>query len=160
MGMIREETIRRLIRIVEESQIDELEVSRWGTRVKITRQRARENSHGEQAAPAPLPATVGGNHAPVAAPSSPPAAPDADLGLVPIKSPMVGTFYSAPAPGQPSFVNASDRIAVGQVVCIIEAMKLMNEIHSDVEGRVTKVLVGSGQPVEYGQTLFLIDPKG
>ncbi len=158
MGMIDERLLKKLIGIVEESQIDELEISRWGTRVKITRQRAKENSHGNDSAAAALVPQPAEPRAVPAAPAEPPVDPEA--GLPAIKSPMVGTFYSAPAPGQPSFVNAGDRVAVGQVVCIIEAMKLMNEIHSDVDGRVVKILAGSGQPVEYGQSLFLIDPKG
>lgn len=158
MGMIDERLLKKLIGIVEESQIDELEISRWGTRVKITRQRAKENSHGNDSAAAALVQQPAEPRAVPAAPAEPPVDPEA--GLPAIKSPMVGTYYSAPAPGQPSFVNAGDRVAVGQVVCIIEAMKLMNEIHSDVDGRVVKILAGSGQPVEYGQSLFLIDPKG
>jgi acetyl-CoA carboxylase biotin carboxyl carrier protein len=154
MGMIREDLLKRLIEIVEASQIDELEIRRWGTRVKITRRRARESANGQpEVLPAPI---ASGNHA--AAAPAPPAA-DANEGLAAIKSPMVGTFYSAPAPGQPPFVNVGDRVGVGQTVCIIEAMKLMNEIHADVEGRIVKVLVATGQPVEYGQSLFLIDSK-
>lgn len=160
MGMIKEETIRRLIRLVEESQVDELEVSRWGTRVRITRRTARENSHGD---PPPVAAAIaaGNSAAPAVAPPPEPApAADPEAHLSAVKSPMVGTYYASPAPGEPPFLSVNDRVAVGQVVCIIEAMKLMNEIHSEVEGRVVKVLVGNGQPVEYGQTLFLIDPRG
>jgi acetyl-CoA carboxylase biotin carboxyl carrier protein len=158
MGMIKEETLKRLIEIVEASQIDELEISRWGTRVKITRRRSRESVNGE---PDVIPAAASGNHVPAAAvsPAPPPAEVAPEANLPAIKSPMVGTFYSAAAPGQPPFVGVGDGIAVGQVVCIIEAMKLMNEIHSDVAGRVVKILVTNGQPVEYGQTLFLIDPR-
>ncbi len=158
MGMIREDLLKRLIEIVEASQIDELEIRRWGTRVKITRRRGREGVNGgPEAIAAPA---ASGNHA--SAPADPAVAPAAELeaNLPAIKSPMVGTFYSAPAPGKPQFVNVGDRVDVGQTVCIIEAMKLMNEIHADVEGRVAKVLVANGQPVEYGQTLFLIEPKG
>jgi acetyl-CoA carboxylase biotin carboxyl carrier protein len=74
-----------------------------------------------------------------------------------IKSPLVGTFYRAPAPGAPPFVEEGDIVSPGQVLCIIEALKVMNEIESDVRGRVVKILVENGQPVEYGQPLFLID---
>jgi oxaloacetate decarboxylase alpha subunit len=76
-----------------------------------------------------------------------------------IKSPMVGTFYRAPAPDAPAFAEVGQEIEVGQVVCIIEAMKLMNEIKSDVAGRITEVLVENGAPVEFGQPLFLVEPK-
>jgi len=78
--------------------------------------------------------------------------------LIPIKSPMVGTFYRAPAPDAKSYVELNQQIAAGQVVCIIEAMKLMNEIESEVAGRVAKILVENAKPVEFGQTLFLIEP--
>jgi len=77
-----------------------------------------------------------------------------------VVSPMVGTFYRAPAPDADSYVEVGDSVAVGQTVCIIEAMKLMNEIEAEVRGRVAQISVENGQPVEYGQTLFLIDPQG
>ena len=73
---------------------------------------------------------------------------------------MVGTFYAAPAPDADSYVSLNEKISVGQVVCIVEAMKLMNEIESEVSGRVAKILVENAQPVEYGTTLYLIDPQG
>jgi len=79
-------------------------------------------------------------------------------GLVPIVAPMVGTFYRAPKPDVPPFVNEGDDVHAGQTVCILEAMKLFNEITSDVNGRIARVLVDNGAPVEYGQPLFLVDP--
>ena len=79
---------------------------------------------------------------------------------VAVKSPMVGTFYAAPAPDAKPYVEVGQRIEKGQVVCIVEAMKLMNEIEAEVAGRVTKVMVNNAQPVEFGQTIFLIDPSG
>ena len=82
----------------------------------------------------------------------------ADARLVPIAAPMVGTFYRAPKPEDPPFVNEGDEVQVGQTVCLLEAMKLFNEIPSDVAGRVVRVLAENGAPVEYGQPLFLIDP--
>jgi acetyl-CoA carboxylase biotin carboxyl carrier protein len=163
MGMINEETLRRIINLVEASQIDEIEISRWGTRVRITRRRARENSNGaaehasgvaDAAIAAPRPMA-----APAAVEPSPAASALAD-GVVEVRSPMVGTYYASPAPGEPSFVNVNDRIAANQVLCIIEAMKLMNEIRAEVTGRLVKALVANGQPVEYNQPLFLIDTKG
>jgi acetyl-CoA carboxylase biotin carboxyl carrier protein len=79
--------------------------------------------------------------------------------LVPITSPMVGTFYAAPAPDADPYVSLNEKIRVGQVVCIVEAMKLMNEIESEVAGRVVEISVGNAEPVEFGHTLFLIDPE-
>jgi acetyl-CoA carboxylase biotin carboxyl carrier protein len=101
------------------------------------------------------------------APSAPPAAapvaeapakaPDAHL--VPVVSPMVGTFYRSPAPDADPYVELNSQVDLGQTVCIVEAMKLMNEIESEVRGRIARILVDNGQPVEYGQTLFLVDPS-
>ena len=163
MGMINEQTLKRLISLVEESEIDELEISRWGTRVKITRRRAREASNGaSETAPALAEDVSRPVTRPVAEPVVVAPAPvhePAD-GLVEVKSPMVGTFYAAPSPAEPPFVNVNDHVAPGKVVCIIEAMKLMNEIHAEISGRVAKVLVTNGQPVEYNQPLFLIDTRG
>ena len=160
--------IKKLIKLVEESDIGSLEVSSWGRRVKIEhRLRHADNGHvGEtvvlQSSPAvAAPAAV---QAPVAVPA-PAAAPVAeapadDTGkYVEIKSPMVGTFYSSPAPDASSYVSLNEKIGVGQVVCIVEAMKLMNEIESEVSGRVVKILVENAQPVEFGQAMFLIDPE-
>jgi acetyl-CoA carboxylase biotin carboxyl carrier protein len=159
MGMINEQTLKRLILLVEESEIDELEISRWGTRVKITRRRARAASNGAaEAAPASAEVAARSVAEPVVAPPVP--ANEVADGVVEVKSPMVGTFYSAPSPAEPPFVNVNDHVAPGKVVCIIEAMKLMNEIHAEISGRVAKVLVTNGQPVEYNQPLFLIDTKG
>jgi acetyl-CoA carboxylase biotin carboxyl carrier protein len=76
-----------------------------------------------------------------------------------VKSPIVGTFYEAPSPGAPPFVKAGDTVAVGQVLCIVEAMKLLNEIESDVAGEIVKKLASNGQPIEYGQALFAIRPS-
>ena len=76
-----------------------------------------------------------------------------------VRSPIVGTFYESPSPGSPPFVKAGDEVALGQVLCIVEAMKLMNEIESDVAGEVVKKLISNGQPIEYGQELFAIRPK-
>jgi acetyl-CoA carboxylase biotin carboxyl carrier protein len=105
------------------------------------------------AAIAPAPATI-----PAALPVAEAPAPTIDKKWVEVKSPMVGTFYRAPAPDEPSFAAVGDRIAVGQTVCIIEAMKLMNEIEAEVGGQVMEVLVENGQPVEFGQVLMYINP--
>lgn len=168
---MRVEEIRRLIKLVEESQIDELEVRRWWTKVRI--QKASKNhreSGGDRgtivvSAPPSHPVYAQHAHAPEPAPSaasSPPpsrAEGESETGLVPIRSPMVGTFYRAPSPQSPPYVDVGQRIDVGTVVCIVEAMKLMNEIESEVAGSVEKVLVQNGQPVEFNQTLFLVRPS-
>jgi acetyl-CoA carboxylase biotin carboxyl carrier protein len=94
-----------------------------------------------------------------AAPPAAPAAPAPEEGLHTVKSPIVGTFYEAPSPGAPPFVKPGDSVEVGQVLCIVEAMKLLNEIESDFAGEIVKKLATNGQPIEYGQELFVIRPK-
>lgn len=144
--------IRDLIRLVEASEIDELEVSRWGDRVRILKTRSSDGTVSAAAAPArALPAAA---PAPPSEPSPAPA-PEAPRGLV-IKSPMVGTFYRASSPDARPFAEVGTEVSAGQVVCIIEAMKLMNEIQADVSGRIERILVENAQPVEYGQPLFLL----
>ncbi|RPH89419.1 MAG: acetyl-CoA carboxylase biotin carboxyl carrier protein [Calditrichaeota bacterium] len=157
---MRPKQIEELVKIVERSAIDELEISRWwGQKIRIHKNRGGVAGTGvtpapvQYAAPPPLPVLE-----PVMA-AEPKAAP-ADSGkFVPIRAPMVGTFYRASSPDASPYVKEGDVIAKGQVVCIIEAMKLMNEIESEVGGRVVKVLVENAQPIEYNQSLFLIDPS-
>jgi acetyl-CoA carboxylase biotin carboxyl carrier protein len=96
---------------------------------------------------------------PVAPPATAPAAPAPEEGLHMVKSPIVGTFYEAPSPGAPPFVKVGDTVELGQVLCIVEAMKLLNEIESDVAGEIVKKLAANGQPIEYGQELFVVRPK-
>jgi acetyl-CoA carboxylase biotin carboxyl carrier protein len=162
---MNEKYIRNLIRLVEESEIESLEVSSWGRKVRIT-QRLPANSNGHNSSGALVAAPH--HYAPAPHPSSPPqvsaepSAPSADnsSNLVEVKSPMVGTFYRAPSPDADPYVSVNEKITEGQVVCIVEAMKLMNEIESDVSGRVVKIMVENAQPVEFGQVLFQIDPNG
>ncbi len=157
---MKEKTIRKLIRLVEESDIDQLEVTSWGRKVRITKRMAEGNGHSDQ--PATLrnisPPSKPTQTATAEPPPEPP--PESTAGLIEVKAPMVGTFYSSPAPDAPPYVSLNQKIQVGQVVCIVEAMKLMNEIESETAGRVAKVLIENGQPVEFGQVLFLIDPAG
>lgn len=164
---MKEKTIKKLIKLVEESNIDQLEVTSWGRKVRITRRLYNNNGHSDQAA---LVQTVSASPAP-AQPTSAPAPASAETAVetaptvaekkyIEIKAPMVGTFYAAPAPDTPPYVTLNQEIEVGQVVCIVEAMKLMNEIESEVAGRVAKIMVENTQPVEFGQVLFLIDPAG
>jgi acetyl-CoA carboxylase biotin carboxyl carrier protein len=161
--------IRKLVKLVEESNIGELEVSGWGQKVRISK-KARETGALTTENPGtnvlleakaePVKAVAVSSPAPVSTATGEAVKvelPDTN-NKVPIKSPMVGTFYRAPAPDAKPYVELNQQIAVGQVVCIIEAMKLMNEIESEVAGRVAKILVDNGKPVEFGQTLFLIEP--
>ncbi|HEX7400934.1 MAG TPA: acetyl-CoA carboxylase biotin carboxyl carrier protein [candidate division Zixibacteria bacterium] len=155
--------IRKLIKLVEESNIGELEVSGWGQKVRISKKPKESNQANPEKGTATI--SVEPKAEPVVVTPSTPAInketvktiEDTDH-LIPIKSPMVGTFYRAPAPDAKSYVELNQQITAGQVVCIIEAMKLMNEIESEVAGRVAKILVENAKPVEFGQTLFLIEP--
>jgi acetyl-CoA carboxylase biotin carboxyl carrier protein len=146
---VNQREIRRLADLLREYGLSEVEVEREGVRVRLRRDLAAPS-----AAPGvPASASV--------APALPmvAAAPAADEAhLLTIEAPMVGTFYQAPSPDASPFIRDGDRVKKGQVVCIIEAMKLMNEIESKVAGRVVKVLVENAQPVEYGQPLFLLEP--
>ena len=147
--------IKRLIQLVQKSGIGELEVSEGERTIRITAAPSVAPGLAYAAAPAqsaPAPAPVQ-----AAAPLAP--APNADAHLVTIVSPMVGTFYRAPAPDADPYVELNSQVDLGQTVCIVEAMKLMNEIESEVRGRIVRILVDNGQPVEYGQSLFLVDPS-
>jgi oxaloacetate decarboxylase alpha subunit len=146
----RAERIRELVRIVQESGVAEIAVEEAGMRVSVRR---REESEAA-VAPAPAPS------APTPSEVAPPAAagePSSD-GLVRVEAPMVGTFYRAPSPGAPAFVEEGAPVAVGQTLCILEAMKLMNEIKAELEGVVRKIHVANGDAVEFGQLLFEIEP--
>lgn len=145
--------IRQLIRLVQRTGIGELEVSSGQRTVRI----AAHAHHAVGAGPA-LPVALGAPAAEGPAPAAVPPAPKPAENAAVIASPMVGTFYRAPAPDADPYVEVGDMVEVGQTVCIIEAMKLMNEIESDFRGRVVKILVENAQPVEFGQKLFLIEP--
>jgi acetyl-CoA carboxylase biotin carboxyl carrier protein len=146
--------LRRLIRLVQKTGIGELEITAAGKAVRISAQAGATVAPAAVAAPAARSAAA----APAAeAPGSGAAGAAADR-YVAITSPMVGTFYRAPAPDADPYVEPGDTVEMGQTVCIIEAMKLMNEIESDVRGRVVQILVENAQPVEFGQKLFLIEP--
>ncbi len=160
--------IKELVEFLIEKDIAEFELERGDVKVRIRRGNdgASADTRFIPVAAAPAPAVSYQAAPPAAAPASAaPAAPAAapketvEEGLHEIKSPIVGTFYEAPSPGAPPFVKAGDEVTVGQVLCIIEAMKLMNEIEADVSGEIVKRLVTNGQPVEYGQALFLVRPK-
>jgi len=148
--------LKKLIDLVQESGIGEIEITEGEEKVRISRQLASQPMI--MAAPAMQPMMAPGMmQAPqaAAAPAAPEAAPQPTGHQ--LKSPMVGTFYRAPSPGAPPFAEIGQSVSKGQTLCIIEAMKLLNEIESDVAGTVKAILVENGQPVEYGQPLFLIE---
>jgi len=150
--------LKELIEFLIEKDITEFELERGDVKVRIKRGQPVVVST-TLAAPAPVASPTFAPAASVLAGAvSAPAAAAVDelAGLQIVKSPIVGTYYEAPSPGAPPFVKVGDRVGVGQALCIVEAMKLMNEIESDVSGEIVKVLVKNGQPVEYGQGLFAI----
>jgi acetyl-CoA carboxylase biotin carboxyl carrier protein len=154
--------IQELIKTINKSNIGELSIEENG--FKITIKQKKDPAPVYASGPAPVYAAP----APVAAPASAPAvaapaaatkaAEPAPSNLLTIKSPMIGTFYRSAGPGKPPFVSVGDEVSVGTVVCVIEAMKLFNEIESEVKGRIVKVLVEDASPVEYDQPLFQVEP--
>jgi len=148
--------IRRLIEMLEGSDISEIEVSEGEETVKIRRGSmepvVQQVQAAPQAAPAPQAPAAPGQPAPAAE-------PEPETGIT-VEAPMVGTFYRAPTPEAEPYVREGDRVSVGDTLCIIEAMKLFNEIESEYTGTVKKILVENAQPVEYGEPLFIIEPDG
>ena len=149
--------------MVSKSNIGEVSIEEKGFKLTI-RQKQDTVQQVISAAPA-APVYAAAPSAP-AAPSAAPAVPGKSKAdeappsnLITIKSPMIGTFYRSPSPDKPAFLNVGDEVAVGKVVCIIEAMKLFNEIESEVSGKIVKVLVDDASPVEYDQPLFLVEPN-
>lgn len=161
--------VKKLIEIIDESTVDSIEItSDKGMKIRISKS-PQQRGAVQVAAPLPMPAMVPA--APVGRVSPPQGVPAmAEEGaLAPeppkstaleVKSPMVGTFYKSPEPGAKAYVGVGDRVSKGQILCIIEAMKIMNEIESEYAGVIREVLVQDAQPVEYGQVLFKIDPNG
>jgi acetyl-CoA carboxylase biotin carboxyl carrier protein len=148
--------VKKLIELLEESGIAEIEIKEGEESVRISRQpTGAVASHFPIYAP-PAPSAVMVTAAAAAPAAESAAAPAAKSNDYTVQAPMVGTFYSAPAPGAKSFVQIGDEVKVGQVLCIIEAMKMMNQIESDRAGKITSVLVQNGDPVEFGQALFSI----
>jgi acetyl-CoA carboxylase biotin carboxyl carrier protein len=163
--------LKELIEFLKENKIGEFELERGDlkVRIKFAQEGGADVSRLLATPVVQVPAVVpigaatglssaghpGGASAP---PETPPAA-DEDASLHVVKSPIVGTFYESPSPGSPAFVKIGDQVEMGQVICIVEAMKLMNEIESDAAGEVVKRLVQNGQPVEYGQALFAVRPR-
>jgi len=163
--MIDLEFIERLIHAFDDSSVDSLEIERGGTRVRLSKTPPVAPAPVVQAAPAQAPLAV------PSGPSSPAPAPAPEAGgagsgaeatpeedLVEVTSPMVGTFYRSPAPDAPPYVEEGSKVAVGDTLCIIEAMKLMNELESEVKGTIAEICVENAQPVEFGQVLFRVRP--
>jgi len=166
--------LRELIEFLKENKIGEFDLERGDLKVRIkfahegpqpggqldltTLARLMAAQQPVAQAPALLPEVQAASHPAAPAPGAPPAKaePDEDASLHIVKSPIVGTFYESPSPGTPAFVKIGDTVENGQTLCIIEAMKLMNEIESDAAGEIVKRFVESGQPVEYGQSLFAV----
>ncbi len=154
--------IQDLIKFVSKTQVSEVEIEKKDFKIIIKSEMKSKSIEGQQyvvqAAPAMAPAPVTAP-APVAAAPAAPAAPVADDSkLLTIKSPMIGTFYRSSGPDKDAFVNVGDNVSAGTPVCIIEAMKLFNEIESEISGKIVKVLVDDASPVEYDQPLFLVEP--
>lgn len=149
--------VKKLIELLEESNIDEIEIKEGEESVRISRNSAQNlmAAHAPMyAAPAPAPAPVAAAPAAEAPAAAPEPAPVA-AGHV-VKSPMVGTFYRAPSPSSPSFAEVGQQVKVGDVICIVEAMKMMNQIEADKSGTIEAILVENGEPVEFDQPLFSI----
>jgi acetyl-CoA carboxylase biotin carboxyl carrier protein len=161
--------IRAIIQLAAEAEIAELEVETPHVKVKVKKAAMRRDPETAPAAPvgSPAQAASGAPHAarpedaarPTVSPDGPGAAGAGAAPYVPIVAPMVGTFYRAPKPDAPAFVKEGDVVQNGQTVCVLEAMKMFNEIPSEVAGRIVRVLAENGAPVEYGQPLFLVDPS-
>ena len=153
--------LKKILDLVREHELAEFEIEQEGLRLKVRKDSAGTLMTLPAAAPPnALPAAPPPAPAPVTTPSAPAAAvpADSEVELAVVKSPIVGTFYRSPEPGAESFVEIGSTVKKGQVLCIIEAMKLMNEINSDCDGEIVKVYVENGQAVHYGERLFAIKP--
>ena len=161
--------IKDILRAVTETDVTDFELETGNDKIRIRRGATGGGKNAQQppyvvvssslpaGAPAAQPAAAGEVAAP--APAAAPAEEDEDEGLVIVTSPIVGTFYESPSPGTPAFVDIGDEVKSGQVLCIIEAMKLMNEIEAETSGVIAKRFVQNSQPVEYGEALFAIRPS-
>lgn len=155
--------IQDLIKFVSKTQVSEVEIEKKDFKlvIKSASKKGRTDDQQQifvqQAAPAAAPAALAAAPLAPAAPVAPKA--DDDSKFLTIKSPMIGTFYRSPGPDKDLFVNVGDNVSTGATVCIIEAMKLFNEIESEISGKIVKILVDDASPVEYDQPLFLVDPS-
>ena len=152
--------VREILALMRENGLSEFEIEREGLRLRLRKDSVPGAIAGVPVAAAGVPVAAAAPVAGVAtggpAPAAPVAAGEAEIELAVVKSPIVGTFYRSPEPGAPSFVEIGTTVKKGQVLCIIEAMKLMNEIDSEYDGEIVNIYVESGQPVQYGERLYAI----
>jgi acetyl-CoA carboxylase biotin carboxyl carrier protein len=152
--------VKKLIELLDESGIAEIEITEGEESVRISRYAQAAAAAPAMAAPAVVAAPAAAPAAATApAPTLAPVSADAEEDGFEVRAPMVGTYYAAASPGSAPFVQVGDRIAEGDTLCIIEAMKMMNQIESDVSGVIKSIRIQNGEPVEYGQTLFVIDQR-
>jgi len=153
--------LNKILDLVREHELTEFELERDGLKIKIRKGTQPLVQYSAPAPPAVVQAAAAPAEAsaPAAAPAAAPTAAKEEIDLLVVKSPIVGTFFRSPEPGAPSFVEVGDVVKKGQVLCIIEAMKLMNEIDSEYDGEVVSVYVENGQPVQYGERLFAIKAR-
>jgi acetyl-CoA carboxylase biotin carboxyl carrier protein len=152
--------IQDLIDFISNSGLAEVKIKTTEFELSIKKNNEIQVISSTPAAPAPAAAAPAALAAPAAVPASAPAPKDETSRYLEIKSPMIGTFYRSPNPESDNFINVGDDLKSGQTVCIIEAMKLFNEIESEISGKIVRVLVDNATPVEYDQPLFLVDPAG
>ncbi len=156
--------IQELIDFISKSGLDEVNIETEEFKIKVRKNSETKSKNFYSNAPAPAPqpsapAPVASSPTPSTESSSPAPEADSDAKYVAVKSPMIGTFYRSASPEDEAFIQIGDKITAGQTVCIVEAMKLFNEIESEVSGTVVKVLADNASPVEYDQPLFLVDPS-
>jgi acetyl-CoA carboxylase biotin carboxyl carrier protein len=152
--------VQELVKLINKTSIGEITIEENGTRITIKQKKDPSQKIYTSGAPmASMPAQAPAQAAPIAIAAAPAAAAEVKAdNFITIKSPMIGTFYRAAGPGKPIFASVGDEVIPGKTVCIIEAMKLFNEIESEVKGRIVKVLVEDASPVEFDQPLFLVEP--
>jgi len=158
---MKKNQILDLVKILESHDISEIEISRWGQKIRITKNLSGHTQNVVHVKDTPM-SNIVPHFVEVAgiAEEHKPAPNEENGGGTEIKSPIVGTYYQSPAPDAEPYVKVGDRISIGQPLCIIEAMKIMNVIESEVTGKLVKILATNAQAVEYNQTLFIIDPAG
>jgi acetyl-CoA carboxylase biotin carboxyl carrier protein len=160
--MIDLDFLERLIKALDDSSVDSLEIERGGTRVRLAKTPPMSAAPVAMVAPAPMmPALAPPVASPAAgeAPATTPEPVPASSNLLEVTSPMVGTFYLAPAPDAPSYAEVGAKVSPGDTLCIIEAMKLMNELECEISGTIAEICIEDAQPVEFGQVLFRVDPS-
>ena len=153
---MNEDKIKQLIKILEESDIGEIELSSWGRKIRVSKGSLNSNGVADSNTVKIMSEHKGSTTAPVAADTAA-AEQTVDDNHIEIKSPMVGTYYAASDPNAEPFVKVGDSVKEGDVLCIVEAMKLMNEIESEYSGVIVKILIENSKPVQYNEPLFLID---